>query len=198
MDQTDVLTAIGIEIVPPTTPFTLVSAYASGFANTSLSTSTNLLATDLAGGWLQSQPGQDQGVGTTGLNGWFWGNAVNGNYTGPNGGLGSIDYGLVNSTYDTGDGQAKKINDTPLVKDTLTLTVTVGSGFKLSDIQSVRFQYGSDYTNDPHIIVPNENINPIPQETVPEPSSVAMALLGAAPLAIWAQRKRRRNDGAAA
>jgi hypothetical protein len=116
-------------------------------------------------------PGADQGIGTAGFN-----------VFGPSGNFGSngqkvdgYDEGIVGSGYTTGnDG----IPTTPLVKDTMTFNLTVSGGtFDLNDITNVFFQYGTQ----------------LGTAVVPEPSTLAIAGLGALGFMGYGLRRRLKK-----
>lgn len=183
----DLLTGLFVDIDPTPNPFTLVSATPSQLLNWNPedgTAPTNLAVwvdddnniTGTVGGW-QLKP--EIGVGTAGFGignfEGFDGNAVNG---GP-----GFAYGIINAGYAYPEGN-NPVNTNPLVRDTLTFTITVGSNFSLSHIKSVEFQYGTSLTD------PNFPGNP---PAVPEPATIATAISGLIPLGFIGLRRLRRR-----
>ncbi|WP_169977657.1 XDD4 family exosortase-dependent surface protein [Tautonia rosea] len=190
-----VLTALMVDINPTPNPFNLLTAYASELVNYSGPANPNLAVdgskkdfTGTLGGW-QLKP--SDGLGTAGF-GIFNGDIVN---TGE--GKGGFNFGVINAGYNSGNGN-KAVNETPLVRDTLTFTITVGSGFSLSHIQSVKFQYGTSLS-DPSffgILQPPDDDDEEGSEgvnAVPEPSTLAMALGCVATIGAAQVIRRRRS-----
>ncbi|MEW4566981.1 XDD4 family exosortase-dependent surface protein [Tautonia sp. JC769] len=191
-----VLTALLVDINPVPTSFNLLTAYASGLVNYSGPANPNLAVSGskkdpvgTLGGW-QLKP--SDGLGTAGF-GIFNGNIVN---TGE--GKGGYNFGLINAGYNPGDGN-KPVNSTPLVRDTLSFTITVGSEFRLDHIQSVKFQYGTSLSEPSFfgtLQTPpgnddegSEGVNP-----VPEPSTLVMALGCVATIGVARVIRRRRRS----
>ncbi|WP_152052525.1 XDD4 family exosortase-dependent surface protein [Tautonia marina] len=195
-----VLTALLVDINPTPNPFNLLTAYASELVNYSGPANPNLAVdgskkdyTGTLGGW-QLKP--SEGLGTAGF-GIFNGNIVN---TGE--GTGGFNFGLINAGYNPGDGN-NAVDSTPLVRDTLTFAITVGSGFSLSHIQSVKFQYGTSLSEPSFygtLQTPpdsdeegSEGVN-----AVPEPSTLVMALGCVATIGLVRVIQRHRSLNAAA
>jgi hypothetical protein len=139
---------------------------------------TNLNGIVTPGGWVASA----RGIATTAF-GMFDKDLTNAGVGRP-----GFNYGIISQTYDLGDGN-KALNETPLVQNSITFTLTVGKKFALSNIESVTFQFGSNRAG-PSIEVARPAL---PQEVVPEPSSVALALAGVVPIGLWLTRQSNRR-----
>src|SRR5262245_14557426 len=107
--------------------------------------------------------GKNAGISATGL-GIF---GPNGNFnSGTNVKLGGLNYGILSAGDNPLTGNTGVTGKGPLIKDSVRFTLTVSSGFTLSELgDTVVFQYGTDLT-EPHFIAFDP---PIP---APEPTSM--------------------------
>jgi hypothetical protein len=122
------------------------------------------------------------GLGGSGLGGTFGSGDTftNADLSGGSG-AGGVDWGLVSSNYNAGDGNGG-IKNEPLIRNSAIFTLTgLAPGFDLGSvtISNVRFQYGTTMTE------PSIDGSP-----VPEPSTLTILGLAVAPLV--RRRLRRR------
>jgi hypothetical protein len=144
----------------------------------------NLKLSSTPGGWDYAQgaslPGvtQSYGLGTAGFDIFDGGTS--------SGGTGSpTNFGVMNSLYVDGEGNPS-VNGTPYAKNSITFSLTVGSGvasaFDVSKIGNVRFQYGT--------ALGEGSFQGNEVQAVPAPAGLVLALVGAPMLLV--QRLRRR------
>lgn len=153
------------------------------------STQINVAGTNVGGEWAYATfsdaqlPGINAGISSTGVNLFGSGNFSGGNLAGPDS-VDGLQYGITttgdNSSTGNGGLASKEVT-----KHAVKFVLTVPSGFSLSQISGVLFQYGTSLS-EPR--VPSDPSAP-PPPGVPEPATLllaAMALLGATA----AQRRR--------
>lgn len=120
------------------------------------------------------------GFGTVGL-GIFSGNKDQ---------AGWLNYALVGSGYQNGDGNSP-LRDKPFIKTSVVLTVSgLPSGFDVSQVTNVRFQYGTSLGETSITGIPGINDQGGP--VVPEPTSLALAGFAGFGFALQAFRRRRK------
>jgi hypothetical protein len=123
------------------------------------------------------------GLGASGLGGTFGpgDTFTNADLSGGSG-AGGVDWGLVSSNYNAGDGNGG-INNEPLIRNSAIFTLTgLAPDFDLASgtINNVRFQYGTTMT-EPSIV----------GASAPEPGSLTILGLAVAPLVGRRLRRRR-------
>jgi hypothetical protein len=199
IDRTDLTTAFFFDIAG-TPSLNFLSAYlAAGskfIQGSPPAASTNLLVTKPLGstfqdGWefkngsaVSSQVSTDHyGVGTTGLN-VFDGSVVQSPHN-------NSDYALTPGSYPGGHANNSDVNNQVLVVNSLVFTFSgLGSTFDETTIKNARFQFGTGLS-EPSISVPTGSHEPpFFGPGVPEPSSLAIAVLGALALAGYGLRRR--------
>jgi hypothetical protein len=119
------------------------------------------------------------------------GNFANSN-TAPNSAvkLDGIDYGVVGSGYVAGTGN-DHLPTTPFEQTAEVFHFTVPSGFDLSNINNVSFQYGTSNGEAAFVGTPP------PQQPTPEPGALTLLGIGIAGLGGCAWRRRRKPSPAA-
>lgn len=185
LDPQDVLTAVYFDISGKptlTNPTAVVGPGSKLFetpSQTTLTAPSSLMLASTPGGWdyetgSTGSVSQYYGFGTAGLD-----RFAGGTSSGGNGGPGN--YGIAqNVTYTSFSGYLKndkKSSDlTPLVSNTIQFTLTgLPTGFNLSSISDVRFQYGTSNSEPSFAGIPQVQL----QSVVPEPSTLVVAALGA-------------------
>ena len=124
--------------------------------------------------------GKDSGISATGL-GIF---GPNGNFDTPSVKLGGLDYGILSAGDNPLTGNTGVTGHGPLIKDSIVFTLTAAQGFVLSELgNSVVFQYGTSL--DETHVTSFPPITPHDQPAVPEPSSIAIAVVGVALMGCW-------------
>jgi len=188
LDPKDILTAVFFDITgnPSLNGPTAVVAPGTVLFRTATQSTliapTSLMLGSTPGGWDYEYRAtgaggisQHYGFGTAGL-GYFAG----GTSSGGNGGPGN--YGIAQDvTYTSFSGYLKKdkksTDPTPLVNSLVEFTLSnLPTGFQLSDISHVRFQYGTS-TSEPTF--PGTRVTQVTIQSVPEASTWVMAALGA-------------------
>ena len=171
------LTGIGFSITGSSPALDLsTTALTSGSKIWTSSTSSNV--TDaLAGSWtdkVDSSPpsGIKYGVATTGANGNFNGNGIELGGSDP-------DYGIAAAGSFPG-GFGGSPNQYPYIQDSLTFTFSGATGLDLSKLTNVQFFFGT-----------NGDYFAGKPDAVPEPSTLAIAGLGALGLIGYGLRRRR-------
>ncbi|MBC7882227.1 MAG: hypothetical protein H7Y37_12950 [Anaerolineae bacterium] len=125
---------------------------------------SNLDITNINGSWryVGSVPGPtESGLGTVGL-GIFDGDFTRG-----------TNYGLIGSGILNGNGGLENDGGSPVIRNTAVFSFTVQSGFNLSDIRNVKFQYGTSLSEPSFGGVAT---NPDPT-AVPEPTPALAAMV---------------------
>jgi hypothetical protein len=116
--------------------------------------------------------GANSGISSTGLD--LFGAA---NFSGPNlydpEALDGLNYGITSAGDDPAIGNAKVTGGVPLIKDSVVFTLGAYSGFSLTDISDVTFQYGTSLS----------------EVQVPEPGT--LLLLGSGLIGLVAYRRIR-------
>jgi hypothetical protein len=170
---TDVLTGLGFHTTHTLTPVSASLNGSSVFYG-------SLAAAGVGAGWQYksglSFHGFNSGISTVGF-GIF---GPDGNFASPAVKVDGLDYGILSAGDNTATGNTGVTGHGPLIKNSVQFTLTAASGFSLSELgNSVVFQYGTALSD--------THFNPPP---VPEPSTMAIAGLGA--LGFVAYRLRRR------
>ncbi len=96
--------------------------------------------------------GANEGISSSGL-GLFGGANFNGSNLQDPVALDGLQYGITSAGDNLTTGNAAVTGNNALIQDSVVFTLTVPSGFLLSDIKDVSFQYGTALT-DPNIRVP--------------------------------------------
>jgi MYXO-CTERM domain-containing protein len=174
---TDVLTAVFFNT---TTAMTPLSANLNGS-----SVFYGSIVNNVGEGWQF-----DQGTGAHGLNSGIGASGFNVFGSDPwffNPGQPPIDglnYGILSAGDNPATGNTGVTGHGPLIKNSVQFLLTVGSGFSLAELGGhVVFQYGTALSE--------PNFPGFPPGTVPEPSSLAIAGLGALGLVGFGLRRRR-------
>jgi hypothetical protein len=98
--------------------------------------------------------------------------------------LGGIDYGIASAGDNPATGNGGISGHGPLIKDSIVFTLTAAQGFVLSELgSSVVFQYGTSL--DETHITSFPPITTFGQPSVPEPSSMAIAVTAIVLVSCW-------------
>ena len=124
------------------------------------------------------QTGTNFGVGTAGFGHFGTGNAFAGGGSPPV--LNGVDWGLLGGNWNIPG------NETPFIVNEMIFTFNVGTSFDLESIDTVLFQYGSDFSE-----FRGFDLEFPPDEVVPEPTAIAMVAFAGA--AVWARKKKAKK-----
>ncbi len=122
------------------------------------------------------------GISASGLSIFGQGNFNNCAVTASCNNLGGINWGLVPSFFPPPQGVNGGVSGVTVVRDHLQFTLNTFSGFSLSSINNVQFQWGT--TNTEFFATGS---------SVPEPSSLILVGGGLALAAVWRRRRRSRR-----
>lgn len=145
--------------------------------------------TNVGGAWfhqtgLSGLGGATQGISTVGF-GFSQSNLFNGSPLNGGPGNNQLAFGLVSTGDDPGTGNMPVTGSRPLIKDSVVFALSgLPSGFQLSDVSNVRFQYGTSLT-EPSF----SGSSQVPE--VPEPAT--LLLVGSGVAAATLLRRRRRG-----
>jgi len=189
MAPSDVLTAVFFDIEGADPGFTPLSALL-GPGSTVLFDDP---ATDVGGEWayangLSGAPGGASfGISSVGLNLFgppdlFGGPNLDGPES-PNG----LQYGITSAGDDLTTGNTPVTGSTPLIQNSVVFTLGNASGFLVSRISNVYFQYGTSLGEPSFAGNPGGG----QVDVIPEPSS--FVLLGSAMAGVWMMGRRRRR-----
>jgi hypothetical protein len=178
--QGNALTGVAFDIDPGSPALTLVGiALTPGSSIWTSRTSSNT-AGPLAGSWtdvLGGSPSGEYGIATTGFGGAFRGGSITRGNASP-------DYGIVADGTFPGPFGGSRF---PFIQRSLTFTFTGASGLSEGDVGNVKLLFGGDGSGVVDA-TPTTASNP-------EPSTLALTLLGALGLAGWGARRRRASVG---
>jgi hypothetical protein len=177
---TDVLTGVYFNTTHVLTPISAALNASSAFYGP---------LTNVGNGW-----GYASGVSADGENSAISASgAVSGlghsNFSGTSNSLGGIDYGLLSAGDNAATGNNGVTGSGPLIKNSVTFTLTVAAGFSLSELgNTVVFQYGGNLT-DPHF-TSGRGVDP-DATVVPAPPSSVLFGVGISALAFIGLSRRR-------
>ena len=138
----------------------------------------------------------DMGIGSAGL-GYFGQANFNGPDLDPPTALNGMNYGLLSEADDVNTGNPQVISGSvkPFVKHSVVfLLANLPETFSLSDISNVSFQYGTDFDEPGFKYIPSDPPDD-PDNSVPEPTS--MALFGLTAFGMGIMRRRRNTANVA-
>lgn len=183
----DVLTAVFFAVAgnPVLTP---VSATIPG-GSSLLFSQNGPGITDVGGEWFYQTGLIGFGGATQGLSTVGFGFSQSNVFPGPplDGGPGNnqLAFGVVSTGEDPATGNAPVSGSRPLIKDTVVFALSgLPSGFQLSEVSNVRFQYGTNLT-EPSF----SGSSQIPE--VPEPGTLLLVGSGVAAATLLRRRRRR-------
>jgi hypothetical protein len=117
------------------------------------------------------------------------------NFSGTSNSLGGIDYGLLSAGDNPATGNNGVTGNGPLIKDSVTFTLTAAPGFSLSELgNTVVFQYGGNLS-DPHF-TSGPAVDPPGPTVVPAPPSSVLFGVGIVALSFIGLSRRRALQAA--
>jgi hypothetical protein len=121
--------------------------------------------------------GATQGISSAGF-GLFGGATFPGVDLDPPAAIDGLNYGITSAGDNPGTGNAPVTGGVPLIQNSVTFKFSGATGFDLTSITNVSFQYGTALT-EPNI------------SSVPEPASLMLLGAGLAGIGIWRQKSTR-------